>query len=141
MPSVIYTDSSQIPGTVSGFDLVVIDLDVSMFVQVNEVSHILLRKSRTLSSGFHGLELLGPSTTVTNEGTIEAGFSGITLTGQGALTVINLGKISSWNAAIVGGNGNDRILNAGTLETEDSDPNSPVLELMGGNDFYDGILG
>jgi Ca2+-binding RTX toxin-like protein len=142
MSSVIYTESNPISGTgVSGFELVVIDYNVPEAIQVNEVGHLFVRKSRTISSILYGLELLGPSITVTNEGAIQTDGDAIIFTGSGSLAVINFGTISSWEAAIAGGNGNDRIINAGTLETKYPDENPTVLYLEDGNDFYDGILG
>jgi len=146
MSSVIYDADNPLPGPgVSGFDLVVIDHNISRdlpaAIQANDVGHLLIRKSRTISNSAFGLTLSGSSSTVTNEGTIQTDGDGIHFLGSGALTVINFGTISSWQNAITGGNGHDRIINAGTLETKNPNKNPYVLDLKGGNDFYDGILG
>jgi Ca2+-binding RTX toxin-like protein len=153
MPSTIFDASNPLPtnGEVTGFDLAVIDLDVTSdlaaAIKVTHTAqvHVLVRKTRAVTGQNDGLHLLGTSGIVTNEGTIEslAQTSGaaIRFAAAGAHTVNNSGTIKAVGLAIEGNAGSDRIINTGTLQTTSAATNAVLLDLKDGNDVYDGILG
>jgi len=146
MSSVIYNEANPLPATgVEGVDLAIIDYDIVAApvaaVSAENVGHLVVGKNSAISSNIWGLYLLGPSITVTNEGVISAQGDGIFLLGSGALTLFNVGSVISSDVAILGGNGHDRIINTGILETKYSLAAPMVMDLRDGDDFYDGILG
>jgi serralysin len=149
MPSTIFDSSNPLPaaGDLTGFDLVVIDLDVTSTataIKATDTGHILVRKTRAVISQIDGLHLLGTSSVVTNEGTIEsqtAAGAAIRFAAGGIHTVNNAGTLKAAALVIEGNVGAERIINTGTLQTTSSAANAVLLDLKDGNDFYDGILG
>jgi Ca2+-binding RTX toxin-like protein len=149
MPSTIFDASNPFPanGDVTGFDLAVIDLNVTSnatAIKATDTGHILVRKTRTVISQIDGLHLLGTSSVVTNEGTIEsqtAAGAAIRFAAGGIHTVNNAGTLKAAALVIEGNVGAERIINTGTLQTTSSAANAVLLDLKDGNDFYDGILG
>lgn len=124
MSSVIYDDAHPFPtnGELAGFDLVVIDLDVTSVagtaIKATNTDHILIRKNRTVTGQAIGLELLGTSRAVTNEGTI-------TTTG----------------IAIQGNTSSEQIINTGILKNTSGVASAVLMDLDAGDDFYNGIKG
>jgi serralysin len=149
MPSTIFDSSNPLPaaGDLTGFDLVVIDLDVTSnatAIKATDTGHILVRKTRAVISQIDGLHLLGTSSVVTNEGTIEsqtAAGAAIRFAAGGIHTVNNAGTLKAAALVIEGNVGAERIINTGTLQTTSSAANAVLVDLKDGNDFYDGILG
>jgi Ca2+-binding RTX toxin-like protein len=149
MPSIICDSANPLPAgrDVTGLDLVVIDLDVTSnatAIKATDTGHILIRKTRSVISQNDGLQLLGTSSTVTNEGTIEsqtAAGAAIRFAAGGIHTVNNAGTLKAAALVIEGNVGAERIINTGTLQTTSSAANAVLLDLKDGNDFYDGILG
>ena len=148
MASTIFDASNPFPanGEVTGFDLAVIDLDVTSdlaaAIKVTDTGHVFVRKTRVVTGQNDGLHLLGTSAIVTNEGIIESqaetNGAAIRFAAAGAHTVNNSGTIKAKGIAIEGNAGSDRIINTGTLQTTS---NAVLLDLKDGDDFYDGILG
>lgn len=150
MPSIIYDSTNPLPanGEVSGLDLAVIDLDVTgngTAIEATDTKHILIRSTRNVLGQSEGLQLLGTTGTVTNEGTIEAQTAttgtAIRFAAGGDHRVNNSGTIKSAGLAIEGNSGSERIINTGTLQTTSSAAAAVLLDLKDGNDFYDGLLG
>lgn len=150
MPSIIYDSSNPFPanGEVTGFDLAVIDLDITSTataIKATDTKHVLIRSTRAVVGQSAGLQLLGTSSTVTNEGTIEAQTAttgtAIRFAAGGDHRVNNSGTIKAAGPAIEGNSGSERIINTGTLQTTSSAANAVLLDLKDGNDFYDGLLG
>jgi Ca2+-binding RTX toxin-like protein len=150
MPSIIYDSTNPLPagGDVTGFDLAVIDLDVTSSataIKATDTGHILVRKTRTVIGQNDGLQLLGTSNTVTNEGTIESQMqtngAAIRFAAAGTHTVNNSGTIKAAGIAIEGNVGSDRIINTGTLQTTSNATNAVLMDLKDGDDFYEGLLG
>jgi Ca2+-binding RTX toxin-like protein len=149
MPSTIFDSSNPLPaaGDLTGFDLIVIDLDVTSnatAIKATDTGHILIRKTRAVISQIDGLHLLGTSSVVTNEGTIEsqtAAGAAIRFAAGGIHTVNNAGTLKAAALVIEGNVGAERIINTGTLQTTSSASHAVLLDLKDGNDFYDGILG
>jgi Ca2+-binding RTX toxin-like protein len=150
MPSIIYDSTNPLPagGVVTGFDLAVIDLDVTSnatAIKATDTGHILVRKTRIVIGQNDGLQLLGTSNTVTNEGTIESQMqatgAAIRFSAGSLNTVNNSGTIKAVGLAIEGNAGSERIINTGTLQTTSGAANAVLLDLKDGNDYYEGILG
>ncbi|WP_262271451.1 cadherin domain-containing protein [Microvirga yunnanensis] len=146
MTSKIFDASNPLPaaGDVTGLDLAVIDLDVTSTIKVTDIGHILVRKTRTVLAQADGLQLLGSSDIVTNEGTIESrtpAGAAIRFSAGGIHTVNNAGTIKAAGLVIEGNVGAERIVNTGTLQSTSTAANAVLLDLKDGNDFYDGVLG
>jgi serralysin len=150
MPSIIYDSANPLPagGDATGFDLVVIDLDVTSnatAIKATDTGHILIRKTKSVISQNDGLQLLGTSSTVTNEGTIESQMqatgAAVRFAAGGTHTVNNSGTIKAAGLAIEGNVGSERIINAGTLQNTSGAAGAVLLDLKDGDDFYEGILG
>ncbi|WP_262298728.1 M10 family metallopeptidase C-terminal domain-containing protein [Microvirga sesbaniae] len=146
MTSKIFDASNPLPagGDVTGLDLAVIDLDVTSTINVTDIGHTLVRKTRTVLAQADGLQLLGSSDIVTNEGTIEsrtAAGAAIRFSAGGIHTVNNAGTIKAAGLVIEGNVGAERIVNTGTLQSTSTAANAVLLDLKDGNDFYDGVLG
>jgi Ca2+-binding RTX toxin-like protein len=150
MPSIIYDSTHPLPtgNEINGFDLAVIDLDVTSngtAIKATDTKHVLIRSTRTVIGQSEGLQLLGTSSTVTNEGTVEAQTAttgaAIRFAAGGDHRVNNSGTIKSAGLAVEGNSGSERIINTGTLQTTSSAVAAVLLDLKDGNDFYDGLLG
>jgi Ca2+-binding RTX toxin-like protein len=57
------------------------------------------------------------------------------------LELLNAGTIEATGLAVIGGGGNDRIVNTGTLKTTATAAGAVLIDLGTGDDFYDGKLG
>lgn len=151
MPSTIFDTSNPFPanGEVTGFDLAVIDLDVTSnlaaAIKITDTAHVLVRKTRIVTGQNDGLQVLGTSGIVTNEGTIESqaqtNGAAIRFAAGGTHTVNNSGTIKAAGLAIEGNAGSDRIINTHILQTTSNAANAVLLDLKDGNDVYDGVLG
>jgi hypothetical protein len=150
MTSKIFDAAAPLPsgGDVMGFDLAVIDQDVTSTttaIKATNIGHILIRSGRTVIGQSEGLQLMGTTNTVTNEGTVEAQTAttgaAIRFAAGGDHRVNNSGTIKSAGLAVEGNSGSERIINTGTLQTTSSAVAAVLLDLKDGNDFYDGLLG
>ena len=87
----------------------------------------------------------GGTSTVTNAtGKMIKGAKGteISSTSSAAkLELLNGGTIEATGLAIIGGGGNDRIVNTGILKTTSAAAEAALIDLGAGDDFYDGRLG
>lgn len=124
MSTVIYDAADPLPATgeITGIGLAVIDLDVTSgsgaAIRATDTDHIVIRKNRTVTGQTIGLELLGTSRAVTNEGTITT--AGI---------------------AIKGSSVGEQVVNTGTLRNTSNSANAVLVDLGAGNDLFDGVLG
>jgi Ca2+-binding RTX toxin-like protein len=57
------------------------------------------------------------------------------------LELLNAGTIEGTGLALIGGGGNDRVVNTGTLKTTATAAEAVLMDLGTGDDFYDGKLG
>ncbi|MBB4041373.1 Ca2+-binding RTX toxin-like protein [Microvirga flocculans] len=153
MPNLIYDASNPLPASgvsarleLNGIGAVLIDLavtsDTLSAIRATDTQRIMIGVNGTAIGHLYGLDLLGESNTVYNEGTIGSGTStAILFSGGGAHSVINRGTITAAGMAIEGNAGNDRIVNVGLIQTTSAAAGAALLDLKGGDDFYDGVLG
>jgi Ca2+-binding RTX toxin-like protein len=154
MPNVTYDADNPLPASgaearleLSGVGTVLIDLEVASEdgkagIKATDPHRILITAAGSVIGRTYGLQLQGASSSVYSEGIIHSEsdeHAAILLAGGGINTITNRGVITSNGLVIQAGAGQDRIINAGTLETSDAD--GILLDLGEGHDVYDGILG
>lgn len=154
MANVIYNSSDQLP-TESGpnarlelsvaghlFLHCLVDSATLSAIRATATQRIFIGKDGSAIGQLYGIDLLGTANAVYNEGKIESKTdTAIKFSGGGANSVVNSGMITAKGMAIEGNSGNERITNYGTLQTTSDVTNAVLLDLKGGNDFYEGIGG
>lgn len=154
MANVIYNSSDQLP-TESGpnarlelsaaghlFLHCLVDSATLSAIRATATQRIFIGKDGSAIGQLYGIDLLGTANAVYNEGKIESKTdTAIKFSGAGANSVVNSGMITAVGMAIQGNSGNDRITNYGTLQTTSGATGAVLLDLQGGNDFYEGIGG
>ncbi|MBB3021150.1 Ca2+-binding RTX toxin-like protein [Microvirga lupini] len=116
--------------------------DTLSAIRATATQRIFIGKDGSAIGQLYGIELLGTANAIYNEGKIESKTStAIKFSGGGANSVVNSGMIMAVGMAIQGNSGSDRITNTGTLQTTSGAAGAVLLDLMGGNDFYEGIGG
>ncbi len=127
----------------------IIDLEVKnltgIAVQVSGKQHLLIGSNGSIiSEAATGIQFSGGGeSTVTNLGTISAA-KAIEIASSGAtdrLELYNSGTIAASTTAIVGGKGDDIVINAGIIGPTNGTSPTSLMDLGDGNDFYDGVKG
>ena len=129
-------------------------------------NQVLIHSAGVVHTQLNALEILGDENRIHNEGFVTSiAGTGVLLSGGGTnrltnlgtitgvkgvevanstlvgdkLDLLNAGSISAIGVAVKGTFGGDRVVNKGTLQTNEVD--ALLVDLAEGNDYYDGTLG